>query len=459
MNTHLTKSQAKPMPASVAERGARDGRRAFTLVELLITMLIIAILAAIFLGALSGAEQSARVARTQSLINKLNNMVMARWETYRTVRLPIALDAKAVGGQNALFDASNDMARFRQNVARRRMFALRELVRLEMPDCYDDLDPERFQQSVLIRPEDESPVRTAVWHAYQRRIKSAKGARTRTKDMPLTKFLDEAGATHESAECLYLIVTTNIDSSEVSSEHITPQDWGDTDQDGMPEFLDAWGKPIEFLRWAPGIESALQPIYRYPTNDSTDERWRIFDSKQARDLDDPSQVMSRWNIQIDRVISFEATNMSTSTAAHNRTLVDRTIIVPQEDPFNPMRVGSRPDPVDSNWTESSRWKPGDKPTFEATSLPYPAEAGYALFPFIYSCGIDQRSGIVTASRREGFSYDSSPSDGNPGRSEGIKFSDPYAVYKAPDGKKLYRGAPTGDGSDQDNITNHRIGTN
>ena len=26
----------------------------------------------------------------------------------------------------------------------------------------------------------------------------------------------------------------------------------------MPEFLDAWGKPIEFLRWAPGLVSVKQ---------------------------------------------------------------------------------------------------------------------------------------------------------------------------------------------------------
>ena len=34
---------------------------------------------------------------------------------------------------------------------------------------------------------------------------------------------------------------------------------GDVDQDGFPEFLDAWGTPIRFLRWAPGFtDSELQ---------------------------------------------------------------------------------------------------------------------------------------------------------------------------------------------------------
>jgi hypothetical protein len=33
---------------------------------------------------------------------------------------------------------------------------------------------------------------------------------------------------------------------------------GDTDGDGAPEFLDGWGHPINFLRWAPGFESQIQ---------------------------------------------------------------------------------------------------------------------------------------------------------------------------------------------------------
>jgi prepilin-type N-terminal cleavage/methylation domain-containing protein len=435
--------------AARSVRIAKRPRRAFTLVELLITMLIIAILASIFLGALSEAEEAARVARTQALVNKLNNMVMARWDTYKTVRLPIAADAKSIGGQAALFDSSSDIVRFRQNIARRRMFALREMVRLEMPDRYEDIDPSKFHQVVLIRPEDGSPVRTAIWYAYQRRMTSAKAARADTKNLSLTQFLSRAAERFESAECLYLIVTTNIDSSEVSSEHISPQDWADTDQDGMPEFIDAWGQPIEFLRWAPGLESPLQPVYRFPTNDEDDKRWRAFHQQHPRDPDDASKMISRWNITVDRVIDNAATNITTSGAG--RTLIPRTVIVPQEDPFNPMRVGSLPDKASQGvgWTRSTRWKPGDPPP----------EAGYALFPFIYSFGPDRSSGIVHARSGDGYVYDSSPSDGYPDQTADIKFSDPYAVYKNAEGTKFYRGAPTGEGTDGDNITNHRIGTN
>jgi hypothetical protein len=33
---------------------------------------------------------------------------------------------------------------------------------------------------------------------------------------------------------------------------------GDTDGDGALEFLDGWGHPINFLRWAPGFDSQIQ---------------------------------------------------------------------------------------------------------------------------------------------------------------------------------------------------------
>jgi len=57
---------------------------------------------------------------------------------------------------------------------------------------------------------------------------------------------------------------------------------GDTDNDGMPEILDPWGRPIYFLRWAPGYVSALQdPQRREP------------------DPFDPLRVDPRWENNVD----------------------------------------------------------------------------------------------------------------------------------------------------------------
>ena len=38
-------------------------------------------------------------------------------------------------------------------------------------------------------------------------------------------------------------------------EHFNQSEIGDTDGNGYPEFLDGWGRPIFFLRWAPGCST------------------------------------------------------------------------------------------------------------------------------------------------------------------------------------------------------------
>jgi hypothetical protein len=59
---------------------------------------------------------------------------------------------------------------------------------------------------------------------------------------------------------LYLIVTMGgMGDDAVAEDHFRGADVGDTDEDGAPEFLDGWGRPIRFLRWAPGFVSDLQP--------------------------------------------------------------------------------------------------------------------------------------------------------------------------------------------------------
>jgi hypothetical protein len=40
----------------------------------------------------------------------------------------------------------------------------------------------------------------------------------------------------------------------------TAQDIGDVDEDGAPEFLDGWGRPIHFVRWPAGFISDMQSV-------------------------------------------------------------------------------------------------------------------------------------------------------------------------------------------------------
>jgi len=56
------------------------------------------------------------------------------------------------------------------------------------------------------------------------------------------------------------MILANIREGDTTGlEFFDESELGDTDNDGMPELLDAWGRPIYFLRWAPGYTSVLQP--------------------------------------------------------------------------------------------------------------------------------------------------------------------------------------------------------
>ena len=330
-------------------------RTGFTLVELLVTMIIISILAGITLGVLQKAHQAADTAKTRSMIARLHNQIMLRWEGYRTRRVPLNI-AVPVGDPYA-----NDP----KYVAGKRLIAMRELMRLELPERYTDITDE----PVLINPKKGSQpaTGTAVWQAYSRRYKN--NTVNNAPKVPTEQY--------EGAECLYMIITMNNEDDFAGAEQFKPKDSGDADGDGMLEFHDAWGQPIEFLRWAPGFISDLQPS---------------LDGKDgAAFAGNPDQTA----------------NPRQPNVYH--------------DPMDPMKL---------------------------------QKDALALFPLVYSGGLDRQSDIYRGS--SGFKYQIPASGPN----------NPYATLTTslPSGILAPIGAPfdvdgDGDGDDgsSDNITNHLIG--
>ena len=230
-------------------------RSGFTLMELLIVMLIIAVLAALALTALQGAAEEARADRTRAIIAKLDQLIMQRWNDYRTKPLPIRTPPNTAPSVAALY----------------RLVALRELMRMELPDRRSDVFDvtDLSYETVATAGLNNAALQRTY---YRKAVASVVG-----------NNLNNWTVQHEGAECLYLIVSTMHDGDKNALDFFMPGEIGDVDQDGMREILDGWRQPIEFLRWAPAYTVQAGAV-TLQTSDAT----------VAPDSRDPVKVDPRW---------------------------------------------------------------------------------------------------------------------------------------------------------------------
>jgi hypothetical protein len=78
-------------------------------------------------------------------------------------------------------------------------------------------------------------------------------------------------AQFEGAECLFMIIMRGGIADCLDCGALRTADIGDKDTDtngnivgdGMPEFLDAWGRPIDFILWCPAIDLPPQSGIRF----------------------------------------------------------------------------------------------------------------------------------------------------------------------------------------------------
>lgn len=237
-----------------ARAAGRDRRPGFTLVELLVTVVIIGVLSSLLLTGLLAARQSQRDAKTRATIRKLSEVVLPYYEEYEMRRpsLPPLTSKLSTAAFKEL-----------------RRIALRRLMTQELPERSNEV-PERSNEVLVSGTYQIKRVGDVastpdlmilgglklaeVTPANRRYISIVDAARKAWSDAGKTGFVAD------SAELLHMIVTRGPVADPDVVAHFRPDEVADVDRDGLPEFIDAWLRPIQFLRWPVGFASPVQPI-------------------------------------------------------------------------------------------------------------------------------------------------------------------------------------------------------
>lgn len=278
----------------------KNKRSGFTLVELLSAIAIIGIMAGMVLYALLGAQTDAKVAKTRGTVQKINEILLQKWEEYRYKSINVQLDPALTMPVNGVYPVAP------REAARVKMVVQRDVMRMEMPDRISDLIYPPTQYTIEYNtasgltstklPRAIPPGYGLLYNTLRNEIISLKSRGVAswssfsldplpsgplTANAPVTPYssntLAQWNSAVQSAELLYLLISTCNFGGTSALEYFRPSETADTDGDGLLEFVDAWGKPIAWIRWPAGYPGDL---VRYADSDAmdpvkTDWRYRV----------------------------------------------------------------------------------------------------------------------------------------------------------------------------------------
>ncbi|RMF43381.1 MAG: type II secretion system protein [Planctomycetota bacterium] len=280
----------------------RRFRPSFTLVELLVAMAIIGSMVGMVLFALAGARQDANISRTKHTIEKLNAVILQEWEEFRYRAVNVQVDPQWLRPSKQAGMVGQPPLSPREG-ARLRMLILRDWMRMELPDRVTDIwyPPTAYKTALFTANNpggtvnDDLPYYAGANGAGifpgERKVPSRLNLYRRRLGLgafpspypgavaPVPATLPPAvNGTNQGAEMLYQIVATSTYQGGAALEAFRPQEIGDTDGDGMPEFIDAWGNPIRWLRWPAGFPSPLNDPSEPDAMDPLRTDWRWSDN-------------------------------------------------------------------------------------------------------------------------------------------------------------------------------------
>lgn len=212
---------------------------------------IIGMLGAISITTVRASIQSAKETQTRTTIAKIDNVLTACYEKYQYRRV----DLKDAVHPSTGPDLDNRRLSSPEVRARARLLMLRDILRCDFPCTPWELGEPRAYKFASTGP--TTPLQNAL-------ILTAGGSLSSfdftDENYPDNTFPTKNGGYPHiaNAELLYLVVMNADPESRAS---FSEREIADVDGNGLYEFVDGWGKPICWMRWAPGLESSdRQPI-------------------------------------------------------------------------------------------------------------------------------------------------------------------------------------------------------
>lgn len=324
------------------------GRGGFTLTELLIVIVIIGIILSFILLAAADSLRTANVKATQGLVQKLDAAMSERMEALMTV------DIYPNAAHNAL--AKTYSIRRPTGMAgadRAQVIAMYDFIKSEVPDVFFPSGDANYPLNFAAQP---YPGTAAVTYgAYMLPLGVAvynDPSSNSYGDMGLGALIPQStgifGASYAAAAGIYknlgyyptgydgvdnnqdglidelaegvdgnnsALVTTNLANhthktarsemlyailvegmgplgSAFAPDDFTSREVADTDGDGLPEFIDAWGEPLQFFRWPIFYHSDIQRGFPNATVVTTGPYNGPFDSREQDPLDPGQQLLN-----------------------------------------------------------------------------------------------------------------------------------------------------------------------
>ena len=282
-------------------------RRGFTLLELMIVIAIIAVLMSMSFYVMNGITEGAKKEATTTTIHKINRLLEQRIEAFdrafkgsrrnayvtATVGLLAAIDGRFDYYRVHPEDAPPAIVILARKAGFRYEFPQRmaELMLVPNDDANGNGLPDSVENRIaypnarayLIARDQASNSPTANFEPTATEITDlvnarwAGGACTATIGGISTTFTFTGDQqVTGSSELLYymLVAAGSFGSSSVDADQFSDAELRDTDDDGLPEFVDAWNQPLRYYRWPtrlidPTAPNPFQPNFAM-INDNTE---------------------------------------------------------------------------------------------------------------------------------------------------------------------------------------------